>query len=258
MLRGRDAAAPLNACAKMWCRCATRNTSPVPQGGHRRTSGLGGHEVLAGESSQSTRPGQLYVHFYFSFIQLVAMDPVHRRVLANKTTRIMNRITSPTVFSAYLSPIFTSSDMEEIRAGENTHGATHGTQTMLSLLEKRGPKAFDLFMTALEDPGNQMGDLADELKEEDRKLRGRTGKLLPLPLVVFAAYLRPRPHYDGYICKFENTVFTLKTQQKFSIHTGKRIKCFFHPHYNDHRWQRRFSAPVITLASCYFPPSSHL
>ena len=104
------------------------------------------------------------------------MDPIHRRVLANKTTRIMNRITSPSVFSAHLSPIFSSSDMEEIRARENTHGATHGTQTMLSLLEKRGPKAFGLFMTALEDPGNPMGDLADELKEEERKLRGRTGE----------------------------------------------------------------------------------
>lgn len=66
--------------------------------------------------------------------------------------------------------------MEEIRARENTHGATHGTQSMLSLLEKRGPKAFGLFITALRDPGNQMDDLAEELMEEERKLRGRTGE----------------------------------------------------------------------------------
>ncbi|KAJ7391075.1 hypothetical protein OS493_020095 [Desmophyllum pertusum] len=103
------------------------------------------------------------------------MDPIHRRVLANKTTTIMGRI-SPTVFSVYLKQIFSTSDMEGIAAKETQMGATHGTQTMLSLLEKRGPTAFPLFITALREYEIKLYDLADELEAEERKLRGGTAE----------------------------------------------------------------------------------
>ena len=104
------------------------------------------------------------------------MDPIHRQVLANMTTVIMNRISSPTVFAAYLKRIFSPSDIEEIKAKEIQMGAIQGAQTLLSLLEKRGPKAFVLFKDALRNPGNNMADLADELEAEEGRLRGKTGK----------------------------------------------------------------------------------
>ena len=104
------------------------------------------------------------------------MDQIHRQVLASMTTVIMGRISSPTVFAAYLKRIFSLSDIEEIKAKETQMGAIQGAQTLLSLLEKRGPKAFALFKDALRDPGNNMADLADELEVEEGKLRGKTGK----------------------------------------------------------------------------------
>ena len=104
------------------------------------------------------------------------MDQIHKQVLANMTTIIMNRISSPTVFAAYLRTIFVSSDMEEIKAKEAQMGAIQGAQTLLSLLEKRGPKAFAMFKDALRNPGNNMADLADELEAEEERLRGKTGK----------------------------------------------------------------------------------
>lgn len=104
------------------------------------------------------------------------MDQIHRQVLANKTTIIMNRISSPTVFAAYLKRIFSSSDIEEIKAKENQMGAIHGAQTLLSLLEKRGPKAFGFFLEALRNHDNNMSDLADELENEESRLQGKTGK----------------------------------------------------------------------------------
>lgn len=47
---------------------------------------------------------------------------------------------------------------------------------MLTLLEKRGPKAFTLFIHALLDPAISCADLADELKQEERKLQGEAGE----------------------------------------------------------------------------------
>ena len=68
------------------------------------------------------------------------------------------------------------SDVEEIGAKEAQKGSTSATQTMLSILEKRGPKAYGLFLEVLRRTDIMLPDLADELEEEERKLRGKTGK----------------------------------------------------------------------------------
>lgn len=108
------------------------------------------------------------------------MDQFHKQALSNKTTVIMGRISSPTVFAAYLNRIFSASDIEQIKAKENQLGATHATQTLLSLLEKRGPKAFGIFMEALRHSDNKMWDLADELEDEVRIQQGKTGKTISM------------------------------------------------------------------------------
>ena len=104
------------------------------------------------------------------------MDQIHKQALSNKTIVIMGRISSPTIFAAYLTRIFSSSDIKQIRAKEKKMGATHAAQTLLSLLEKRGPRAFGIFIEALRHSDNNMSDLADELEDEVRILQGRTGK----------------------------------------------------------------------------------
>ncbi|CAH3190555.1 unnamed protein product, partial [Porites evermanni] len=109
------------------------------------------------------------------------MDPIHKKVLANKTSEIMKSISSPVNLSGYLKSIFSTGDLEEIEAKTTQRGATTGTQTLLSLLEKRGPKAYSLFIKALRDPGIKNEYLADELEKEDRKLRGKEGELMVLP-----------------------------------------------------------------------------
>ena len=108
------------------------------------------------------------------------MDPVHRKVLANKSSEIMKRISNPVVLSAHLKTIFTPADVEEIEWKTLQGGATTGTQTMLSLLEKRGPKAFTVFIYALLDPAISCADLADDLEQEERKLRGEAGEFFIL------------------------------------------------------------------------------
>ena len=108
-------------------------------------------------------------------LQFATMDKIHREVLAKKTTDIMGRISNPKVFSGHLREIFSSADVEEIEAKENQKGAIYGTQTMLSILEKRGPKAYGLFVTALRNPELTFDDLADELEAEESKLRGKPG-----------------------------------------------------------------------------------
>ena len=108
-------------------------------------------------------------------LQFATMDKIHREVLAKKTTDIMGRISNPRIFSGYLREIFSSGDIEEIGAKEDQKGATYGTQTMLSILEKRGPKAYGLFVEVLRGPEVRLDDLADELEAEERKLRGKPG-----------------------------------------------------------------------------------
>ena len=53
--------------------------------------------------------------------------------------------------------------------------------------------------------------------------------------------------------KFENGTLPMKTKQKFSVHTWKRIKCSasgahmsfcLRPHYKDQRRQKRLNAPL--------------
>ncbi|CAH3016094.1 unnamed protein product, partial [Porites evermanni] len=105
------------------------------------------------------------------------MDPFHKKVLANKTSEIMKRISNPLVLSAHLKTIFSFGDFEEIEAKTSQRGATTGTQTLLSLLAKRGPKAFTLFIHALRDPDISCADLADDLEQEERKLRGEAGAI---------------------------------------------------------------------------------
>ena len=105
------------------------------------------------------------------------MDPIHKKVLAHKTSVIMKRISSPITLSAHLKTIFSTVDLEEIETKTTQRGATTGTQTLLSLLEKRGPNAYSLFLKALRDPDIKHDDLADELEQEDGKLRGKAGEL---------------------------------------------------------------------------------
>lgn len=101
------------------------------------------------------------------------MDAIHKRVLANKTGVIMERISSPVVLSGHLAVLFTTSDKEEIEAKTKQHGATVGTQTLLSLLEKRGSTAFSRFINALRNPEIKQEELALELENADRLLRGK-------------------------------------------------------------------------------------
>ena len=46
---------------------------------------------------------------------------------------------------------------------------------MLSILEKRRPKAYGLFVKVLRNEEGRLDDLADELEAEERKLRGKPG-----------------------------------------------------------------------------------
>ena len=104
------------------------------------------------------------------------MDVIHRKVLAIKTTVIMNSITRPTLIALQLGSVFCLSDKEVIHATEIRLGSIHASQTLLSLLEKRGPKAFDKFLTVLKHPVNGLTHLADELLEAERELRGEQGQ----------------------------------------------------------------------------------
>ena len=109
-------------------------------------------------------------------LQLATMEKIHREVLGKMTSQIMGRISNPRIFSGHLREIFSMSDVEEIGAKEAQKGSTSATQTMLSILEKRGPKAYGLFLEVLRRTDIMLPDLADELEEEERKLRGKTGK----------------------------------------------------------------------------------
>ena len=61
--------------------------------------------------------------------------------------------------------------------------------------------------------------------------------------------------------KFENGTLPMKTKQKFSVHTWKRIKCSasgahmsfcLRPHYKDQRRQKRLNAPLSMPISRYW------
>lgn len=101
------------------------------------------------------------------------MDSLHKKVLCNKTSAIMLRISNPTVLAAFLSHIFTPSDKEEIAARQTNNGATVATQALIHLLEKRGPKAFQEFIDALKNDAIKQDDLAEELENEERRLSGQ-------------------------------------------------------------------------------------
>ena len=103
------------------------------------------------------------------------MDKIHKEVLGKMTFKIMRRISSPRLFAELLREIFSTSDLEEIAAKETQKGPIQGAQTMLSILEKRGPKAYGLFVDVLRNSEFRLEDLADEIMEEERKLRGKTG-----------------------------------------------------------------------------------
>jgi len=90
----------------------------------------------------------------------------------------MQRITNPYLLSGYLSKVFTPSDREEIEAKNNQSGATVATQHLIHLLEKRGPRAFPEFIKALNDNDINNEDLALELQNEERRLRGQSGMFL--------------------------------------------------------------------------------
>ncbi|KAK2562179.1 hypothetical protein P5673_014953 [Acropora cervicornis] len=102
------------------------------------------------------------------------MDQIHKKVLSNKTVVIMQRITNPYVLSGYLSKVFTALDKEEIEAKYKQSGATVATQHLIHLLEKRGPRAFPEFIKVLNDNTVRYEDLAFELQNEERRLRGQS------------------------------------------------------------------------------------
>ena len=106
------------------------------------------------------------------------MDQIHKKVLSNKTVVIMQRITNPVVLSAYLATVFTLSDREEIDAKERQSGSTVASQHLIHLLEKRGPRAFPEFIKVLKDNEIRHEDLALELENEERRLRGQSGMFL--------------------------------------------------------------------------------
>ena len=106
------------------------------------------------------------------------MDEIHKEVLSNKTVVIMQRITNPVVLSAYLATVFTLSDREEIDEKARQSGPTVAVQHLIHLLEKRGPTAFPEFIKVLNDNAIRHEDLALELENEERRLRGQSGMFL--------------------------------------------------------------------------------
>ena len=106
------------------------------------------------------------------------MDQIHKKVLSNKTVVIMQRITNPYVLSGCLSTVFTASDKEEIEAKYRQLGPTVAAQHLVHLLEKRGPRAFPEFIKVLKDNAIRHEDLALELENEERRLRGQSGMFL--------------------------------------------------------------------------------
>lgn len=84
-------------------------------------------------------------------------------------------------------------------------GATRATQKMLILLEKKGPKAFNMFITALNHPNIVLHDLAEELQEEERKLRGWQGARLtkspvpPFPMPESPVTPSTRENFDDQL-----------------------------------------------------------
>ena len=90
----------------------------------------------------------------------------------------MQRITNPYVLSGCLSTVFTASDKEEIEAKDKQSGSTVATQHLIHLLEKRGPDAFQRFIEALKSEAMKQADLALDLENEERRLRGQSGMFL--------------------------------------------------------------------------------
>ena len=90
----------------------------------------------------------------------------------------MQRISNPYVLSGYLSKVFTALDKEEIEAKYRQSGAIVATQHLIHLLEKRGPRAFPEFIKVLHDNAIRHEDLAFELENEERRLRGESGMFL--------------------------------------------------------------------------------
>ena len=165
------------------------------------------------------------------------MDPIHKKVLANKTSEIMKRVSNPGMLVAHLKTIFSPADAEEIEAKASNRGPTAGTQTLLSILEKRGAKAFLLFLHALREEKNE--ELAEELEEEERKLRGKAGELLmhmktdqnlkATPIVTLSVYLNKvkmiTPLHDTHAKhgNCQSYVYTaLDKRNKFSISKEKK------------------------------------
>ena len=106
------------------------------------------------------------------------MDQTHKKVLSHKTAVIMQRIGNPVFLSGCLSTVFTTSDKEEIQAKVNQLGPTGGAQHLIHLLEKRGPMAFPTFIDVLKSDAMKGEDLALELENEERRLRGQSGMFL--------------------------------------------------------------------------------
>ena len=106
------------------------------------------------------------------------MDKIHKKVLSNMTVVIMQRITNPVILSGCLSSVFTASDKEEIEAKDRQLGPTVATQHLIHLLEKRGADAFQSFIEALKSHAMKQADLALDLENEERRLRGQSGMFL--------------------------------------------------------------------------------
>ena len=102
------------------------------------------------------------------------MDEIHRKVLAAKAKDIIKRLSSPVQMMALLRPYLPDSGYQQVERETDRHGPSRGTQVLILVIEKRGPKVFKAFVAALRDPTVKLDDLADELEAEEARLRGHS------------------------------------------------------------------------------------
>ena len=99
------------------------------------------------------------------------MDPIHRKVLANKTKEIVETLSNPVdMANVSLKTLFSESDRQAINRENDRHGTLRASQLLVSTLEKTEMKAFSKFVDALRSETHKQGDLADELEREVERL----------------------------------------------------------------------------------------
>ena len=109
------------------------------------------------------------------------MNEIHRQVLANKTKEIVETLSQPRdMADVSLRTLLSESDRQAISRETDRHGTLRASQLLVSTLEKRGLKAFSMFVDALRSETHKHWELADELEREVERLGGnivRSGTL---------------------------------------------------------------------------------